>query len=82
MDPFRDRVAVVTGGAGGIGMAMARAFAARGARLVLADLDEEALAAAEKELSAAGAEVLGVQTDVTRRESFALLEDLLDPESK
>ena len=76
MDPFRDRVAVVTGGAGGIGMAMARAFAARGARLVLADLDEEALATAEKELTTAGAEVLGVQTDVTRRESLALLSDM------
>ena len=35
-DPFRDRVAVITGGAGGIGMALARAFAARGAILVLA----------------------------------------------
>jgi NAD(P)-dependent dehydrogenase (short-subunit alcohol dehydrogenase family) len=76
MDPFRDRVAVVTGGAGGIGMAMARAFAARGARIVLADLDEEALATAEKELTTAGAEVLGVQTDVTRRESLALLADM------
>jgi NAD(P)-dependent dehydrogenase (short-subunit alcohol dehydrogenase family) len=76
MDPFRDRVAVVTGGAGGIGMAMARAFAARGARLVLADLDEEALASAEKELSGKGAEVLGVQTDVTRRESVGLLADM------
>ncbi|MEN8185289.1 MAG: SDR family NAD(P)-dependent oxidoreductase [Myxococcota bacterium] len=76
MDQLRDRVAVVTGGAGGIGMALARAFAARGARLVLADLDEEALAGAEKELSGSGAEVLAVQTDVTRRESVALLGDM------
>lgn len=76
MDPFRDRVAVVTGGAGGIGMAMARAFAARGARLVLADLDEEALGRAEKELGAEGADLLAVQTDVTRRESVALLADM------
>lgn len=76
MDPFRDRVAVITGGAGGIGMAMARAFAARGARLVLADLDDGALAQAEKELAAEGAEVLGVKTDVTRRESVALLADM------
>ena len=38
-DPFRDRVAVVTGGASGIGAAMAGAFASRGARLVLADID-------------------------------------------
>jgi NAD(P)-dependent dehydrogenase (short-subunit alcohol dehydrogenase family) len=74
-DPFADRVAVVTGGAGGIGMAMARAFAARGARLVLADIDEEALALAEKELRDAGASVLGVPTDVTRRESVQALAD-------
>jgi NAD(P)-dependent dehydrogenase (short-subunit alcohol dehydrogenase family) len=73
VDDFRDRVAVVTGGAGGIGLALARAFAARGAKLVLADLDEEGLARAEKELSLQGARVLGVTTDVTRRESVAAL---------
>jgi NAD(P)-dependent dehydrogenase (short-subunit alcohol dehydrogenase family) len=75
MDPFQDRVAVITGGAGGIGMALARAFAARGARIVLADLDEEGLARAEKELGSEGATVQGIQVDVTRRESLGLLAD-------
>ena len=42
IDPFRDRVAVITGGASGIGRAMANGFAARGAHLVLADIDEAA----------------------------------------
>jgi NAD(P)-dependent dehydrogenase (short-subunit alcohol dehydrogenase family) len=65
MDKFQGRTAVITGGAGGIGMAMARAFAARGARLVLADLDEPALMRAVSELQAAGAAVLGVPADVT-----------------
>jgi NAD(P)-dependent dehydrogenase (short-subunit alcohol dehydrogenase family) len=68
-------VAVVTGGAGGIGLALARAFAARGARIVLADVDAAALARAEGELAAAGAEAFGVAADVTRRESVAALAD-------
>jgi NAD(P)-dependent dehydrogenase (short-subunit alcohol dehydrogenase family) len=68
-------VAVVTGGASGIGLAMARAFAARGAKVVLADLDSAALAQAERELAAAGAEALGVPADVTRRESVLALAD-------
>ena len=45
MQEFRDRVAVVTGGASGIGRAMAERFAAAGMRLVLADVEEAALAA-------------------------------------
>jgi NAD(P)-dependent dehydrogenase (short-subunit alcohol dehydrogenase family) len=75
MDPFRDRTAVITGGASGIGLGMARAFAARGAKLVLADIDTEALARAEREFAADGIEVLGVPTDVTQRESVAALAD-------
>ena len=75
MNDFEDRVAVITGGAAGIGRAMARAFASRGAHLVLADIDEPALADAEAEFAAAGTRVLGVPTDVRERESvFALAE--------
>ncbi|GAA1014727.1 3-oxoacyl-ACP reductase [Acrocarpospora pleiomorpha] len=40
MQRLQDRVAVITGGAGGIGLATARRFAAEGAKLVLVDLDE------------------------------------------
>lgn len=73
MDAFRDRVAVVTGGAAGIGRAMARAFADRGAHLVLADIDESALADARSEFEGRGTRVLTVVTDVRERESvFAL----------
>jgi len=73
MDPFKDRVAVITGGAGGIGVAMAKAFAERGAKIVLADLDEPALAEAGRGLEKSGAEVLTVRTDVTRLESVEAL---------
>lgn len=73
MDPFRDRVAVITGGGGGIGAALARAFAARGARIVLADIREEPARAVAKQLQAGGAEAHVVVTDVTRRESVEAL---------
>lgn len=58
------RVAVVTGGASGIGLGMADAFARRGLRLVLADVDNTRLDAAVDELRAAGTEAIGVPTDV------------------
>jgi NAD(P)-dependent dehydrogenase (short-subunit alcohol dehydrogenase family) len=73
MDAFRDRVAVITGGAGGIGMALARAFAARGAKLVLADVDQAALDQAATDLRAAGAAVHTVRTDVGDRDQVDAL---------
>ena len=67
MDALAGRVAVVTGGGGGIGTAMARAFAARGATLVLADLDAAALERAATALRRDGATVHTVPTDVGDR---------------
>ncbi len=75
MDPFRDRVAVITGGAAGIGAAMARAFAGRGARLVLADLDEPALAGTAAALRDDGATVHTVRCDVGDRAQVLALAD-------
>jgi len=74
-DPFQGRVAVVTGGASGIGLAMAQAFAARGAKIALADIREAALDAAVKQLEPSGTEVVGIPTDVAKRESVEKLAD-------
>ena len=63
MKDFAGKVAVVTGGASGIGLGMATRFAAEGMRLVLADIEEGALEASATGLRESGAEVLAVQTD-------------------
>jgi NAD(P)-dependent dehydrogenase (short-subunit alcohol dehydrogenase family) len=70
MKEFKDRVAVVTGGASGIGRAMADRFAAAGMNVVLADVEESALRTAEADLRSQGATVLGVPTDVSKAESI------------
>ena len=64
MRTFTDRVAVVTGAASGIGRALARRFAGDGMKVVLADLEGEALATASRQLAASGGRVLAVPTDV------------------
>ena len=75
MKEFKDKVAVVTGGASGIGRAMADRFAAEGMRVVLADIEEGALAKAEREMKENGATVLAVRTDVAKG---AEVEELAD----
>ncbi len=75
MQEFKGRVAVVTGGASGIGRALARAFAAEGMKLVLADVERGALEKTADALRATGAEVSAVETDVSKRESVAALAD-------
>lgn len=66
MKDFQGKVAVITGGASGLGRAMAERFAGAGMRIVLADVEPNALAQAEAEMKAAGARVIGVRTDVSR----------------
>ncbi len=66
MKDFKDRVAVVTGAASGIGRALADAFAAEGAKVVLADVEAKRLEQVAAEMRAKGADVLPVATDVTR----------------
>ena len=66
MKEFRNRVAVVTGAASGMGKAVAERFAAEGMRVVLADVEPEALAVVEREFRTRGSTVLGVCTDVSK----------------
>ena len=66
MKDLKDKVAVVTGAASGIGRAMAERFAAEGMKVVLADIEEGALAKAESEMNAEGATVIAVRTDVSK----------------
>ena len=72
MKEFRGRVAVVTGGASGIGKALAKAFLAEGMKVVIADVEARALEAACREL---GGEITGVVTDVAKPESVQALAD-------
>lgn len=67
------QVAVITGGASGIGFGLAEALAARGVHLVLADVREGALEPAAEALRATGAQVATVRTDVGDRDSVGEL---------
>ena len=73
MKDFAGKVAVITGGASGIGRAIAGRCISEGMKVVLADMDEAALAQADAEVSAAGATVLAVRTDVSVRSDVEAL---------
>src|SRR3954471_14880022 len=69
------RVAVVTGGAGGIGRALGEAFGRAGMKVVLADVQPDPLDKTVSELRADGSDVIGVATDVSQWESVTALRD-------
>jgi NAD(P)-dependent dehydrogenase (short-subunit alcohol dehydrogenase family) len=64
---FAGRVVVITGGSRGLGLVLARQFAAEGARLCLLARNQDDLTRAQAELEDAGAEVMAVACDVRRR---------------
>lgn len=66
MNTFQGKVAVVTGAASGIGRALAERCAKEGMKVVLADIEEQALLQTSRDLAAQGTETLAVQTDVSQ----------------
>jgi len=75
MDDFAGRVAVVTGAASGIGRGLARHAARDGMRVVLADVETQALEDAVAEVRDLGADAVGIRTDVSRADEVQALAD-------
>ena len=73
MQQLEGKVAVVTGAGSGMGRAFAERFAAEGMRVVLADVEDQALDAAVTALADEGRDVIGVRTDVSDRHSVDAL---------
>jgi NAD(P)-dependent dehydrogenase (short-subunit alcohol dehydrogenase family) len=68
---LNDKVAAITGAAGGQGQAAARLFAQEGARLVVTDIDKEGAEKTAEQIRDAGGEAIALRTDVSREEEVA-----------
>jgi len=75
MQDFKDKVAVVTGAASGMGLAFAHKFAEEGMSVVLADIEAEALSMAEAAVKAHGGKVAAVRTNVMIQDDIERLAD-------
>ncbi len=69
MGVLENKIAIVTGGGGGIGGAIVRRFAREGAKVAVVDIDTETAKAAAAELTAQGADAIPVVADVTKKQS-------------
>lgn len=74
MQDFRGKTAVITGGASGIGLAIAERLAREGMNIVVGDIEQTALDRAVAAITAHGTRAIGVVTDVTRFEAVVELE--------
>src|ERR1700757_5270114 len=75
MREFKGKVAVITGGARGVGRALGALLASRGTRVILTDINPEKLDATVKELRLDGGDITGVPADVTSEPSVTALAD-------
>lgn len=73
MKEFKDKVAVITGAASGIGKGLAKVCADKGMKIALADIDEKRLRRTERLLKKKGAEVISVLTNVSKPKEIELL---------
>ena len=64
MKEVSGKAAFITGGASGLGLAMAKSFSGAGMKVAIADVQEDALVAAQKNFSESNAEVIAIQVDV------------------
>ncbi|OLS34475.1 SDR family NAD(P)-dependent oxidoreductase [Bacillus sp. MRMR6] len=77
---FENKVVIITGAGSGIGKETAAAFAAEGAKIVIAEFNEVSGKKTEQELQEKGAEALFIQTDVSSSESVLRLIDMVERE--
>ena len=75
MKEFADKTAVITGGASGIGFALAQLCVERRMNIVLADIEKEALASATQHFEDGQANVFSLKTDVSSKKSVEALFD-------
>ena len=75
MQDFNNKVAIITGGASGVGRSLAFALGREGAKVVVGDVDKSAMDAVEKDLAAEGVETLVQHCDVTSLESLNTVAD-------
>ena len=73
---LKGAVAVITGGASGIGESVAKSMALKGVKVVIGDMDSKNLERVSAEITAAGGQVASLKTNVTNEEDVANLMDL------